>query len=204
MSARAVAELVEKDCGVKISARTIQQKVKEGNVGVSPLRRGPKGNIPDRSYQNLCLAYESYVTINQINGTMRNCRRKNVGPLLQRVIYGHAEDWDTLFKRVQNSTASNLRRQKPKNAEDRRIRWTTGKNLNRWFDNWEDDLVELGFGTRDESGAVYIPRSSYQGWATLMRHVILMAATLDVVVVLMLLYTIPDSQRSDLLPQSPR
>ena len=73
MSARAVAELVEKDCGVKISARTIQQKVKEGNVGVSPLRRGPKGNIPDRSYQNLCLAYESYVTINQINGTMRNC-----------------------------------------------------------------------------------------------------------------------------------
>ena len=56
MSAQAVAELVEKDSGVKISARSIQQKVKEGNVGVSPLRRGPKGNIPDRSYQNLCLA----------------------------------------------------------------------------------------------------------------------------------------------------
>ena len=25
------------------------------------------------------------------------------------------------------------------------------------FDNWEEDLVELGFGTRDEIGAVYIP-----------------------------------------------
>jgi hypothetical protein len=93
----------------------------------------------------------------QMNGTMRNCRPKNVGPLLQRVIYGHAEDWNILFKRVQNSTASNLRKQKPKNAEARRIQWTTEKNLNRWFGNWEEDLVELGFGTRDETGAVYIP-----------------------------------------------
>ena len=58
MSARAVAELIEEDSGVKISVRSIQKQVKEGNTGVSPLRRGPKGNIPDRSYQDLCLAYE--------------------------------------------------------------------------------------------------------------------------------------------------
>ena len=37
MSARAVAELIEVDSGVKISVRSIQKKVKEGNAGVSPL-----------------------------------------------------------------------------------------------------------------------------------------------------------------------
>ena len=58
MSAKAVAELIENETGVKLCKRTIQMKVKEGNIGTSPLRRGPKGRIPDRHYCNLCLAHQ--------------------------------------------------------------------------------------------------------------------------------------------------
>ena len=58
MSAQAVADVIEKDTGVKVSGRTIQDEVKNRNVGTSPLRRGPEGRIPDHSYRDLCLAYE--------------------------------------------------------------------------------------------------------------------------------------------------
>ena len=79
MSSGAVAEIIEKEIGVKISKSTIQKKVKARNVGTSPLRWGPKGHIPPLHYCNLCLAYESFITTNQLNGMMRNCRQKVVG-----------------------------------------------------------------------------------------------------------------------------
>jgi hypothetical protein len=74
MSAREVVNLIERDSGIKLSERSIQQKVRDGNIGTSPLRRGPKGFIPDRHYQNLCIAYESFVSINQLNGKLRTGR----------------------------------------------------------------------------------------------------------------------------------
>jgi hypothetical protein len=94
MSAREVVNLVERDSGIKLSQRSIQKKVRDGNIGMSPLQRGPKGFIPDRHYQNLCIAYESFVSINQLNGKLRACRPKRVGPFLHRVIYGDASDGD--------------------------------------------------------------------------------------------------------------
>ncbi len=35
------------------------------------------------------------------------------------------------------------------NTEDRCIRCTIDKNISMWFDNWENDLVELGFAMRN-------------------------------------------------------
>jgi hypothetical protein len=44
------------------------------------------------------------------------------------------------------------------NAEDRRICRTNHKNITTWFDNWEHDLVKLGFADWDETtGKVHIP-----------------------------------------------
>ena len=46
---------------------------------------------------------------------------------------------------------------KVNNVEDRRVQWTTHKNLKLWFENWGKDLVELGFAHLDEHGDVIIP-----------------------------------------------
>ena len=43
----------------------------------------------------------------------------------------------------------NLNKTIGQNAEDRCIRCTIDKNISMWFDNWENDLVELGFARRD-------------------------------------------------------
>jgi len=93
LSARAVVELIRLDTHVQLCARTIQKKVKEGEIGVSPLRRGPKGNIPDRHFTNLCMAVKSFVTINQLNGNVQVLSEKRLAPLVKKVIYGE-QDFD--------------------------------------------------------------------------------------------------------------
>jgi hypothetical protein len=109
MSARTVAGLIRNDCGISLCPQTIQKKVKEGKIGCSPLRRGSKGNIPELHYKSLCAEYESFVTINQINGNMRMCSAKKHGPLIFKVVYGDCEgcraDWSELLKRVPRDTA---------------------------------------------------------------------------------------------------
>jgi len=98
------------------------------------------------------------VTINQLNEMMRACRPKRVGPLVNKVIHGDSDNWKSLFGHMQKDTATYLRRQKAENAEVRIIRWTIAKHLSAGFDNFEEDIVKLGFGTCDEiTGKVHIP-----------------------------------------------
>ena len=42
-------------------------------------------------------------------------------------------------------------------TKDRQVRWTTFVNISSWFDNWEFDLVELGFAMKGINGTVTIP-----------------------------------------------
>ena len=157
MSARIVADLIRNDCGISLCPRTIQKKVKAGKIGCSPLRLGPKGNIPELHYKNICAAYESFVTIN-----MQIRSEKKYGPLIFKAVYGDCEgcctDWSELLKCVLRDTACNLNKRKWHTAKDRRIRWTNHRNISMWFDNWEHDLVELGFAVRDTTtGKIHIP-----------------------------------------------
>ena len=88
------------------------------------------------------------------------CSAKKYGPLIFKVVYGDHEGANAskLLKRVQRDTACNLNKRKSHNAEDRRIRWTNHRNISMWFDNWEHDLVELGFAARDPTtGKIHIP-----------------------------------------------
>jgi hypothetical protein len=55
------------------------------------------------------------------------------------------------------STAKHLDASKMEYCEDRRIRWTNYTNISSWFDNWENDLVHLGFAFYDEHGQCIIP-----------------------------------------------
>jgi hypothetical protein len=68
MSARMVTEIVQNEFKVNQCPPTIQKKVKDGAVGLSPLRCGPKGFILEHHFNNLCIAFETFIRINQMNG----------------------------------------------------------------------------------------------------------------------------------------
>ena len=50
-----------------------------------------------------------------------------------------------LFNRVIDETAIDLLAGKGKSVEERRIRWTTHRNLVLWFESWESEMENLGF-----------------------------------------------------------
>jgi hypothetical protein len=79
-SAREVCEMARREFSVDLSPRTIQDAVSKGRIGVSPLRRGPRGSIPDVHYKNLCIAFESFLAINQDNGGM--------------CVFAHERNWE--------------------------------------------------------------------------------------------------------------
>ena len=67
-----------------------------------------------------------------------------------------------LLNRILKETAVDLLSKVTDNVEDRRVKWTTYRNLNSWFLNWEHDLEELGFAYRDYFGDLIIPEEQLQ------------------------------------------
>jgi hypothetical protein len=70
------------------------------------------------------------------------CTKKLV-QRLKSVACGDAEmsqqTGNVLPYRVLADISIHLNAAKAYNAEDRRLRWTTYKNLSMWFNNWEQD-----------------------------------------------------------------
>jgi hypothetical protein len=154
LSGKCVTELIKNEFKVELCTRSVQKYMKNGCIGVSPQKRGLKGKIDKLYYKNLCLAFESFIVINQNNGDARIQTYKKLWKFMQKVVYGNSDSHagqqaHHLIQRVLNDTAINLNTGKTKNVEKRRVRWTNHKNISMWFDNWEHDLVELGFACVD-------------------------------------------------------
>ena len=71
MSAHSVVTQVNKEFNVNLSRRSVARFVQEGKIGHSPQKPGPKGDIPEHHFRNLCKAVESFVAIQNINDTNR-------------------------------------------------------------------------------------------------------------------------------------
>ena len=161
---RKSAYSIEKDVkqqfdGVGPSARTITRYVNENClVNASPVKRGNPGYLPAWAFESLCVALESYISINQVNANCHNNGKKN---LASRVNGAAARDdvkGNKLLDRIVRNKSIDLNAAKLHSMEARRIQWTTSKNLTMWFNNWGKDLVQLGFATQlNVDGNIHIP-----------------------------------------------
>jgi hypothetical protein len=136
MSARSITDLI------KMSLRSIsvcgqfKRKSRKETLNVHQWGVVKKRNIPKRHYRNLCVTFESFIQINQLNGTVRQCAPKKVGHCLHMVVYGTMDMentgkyWKILLSRVLCDTATDLNKANGQNTENKRIRWT---NDERYF-----------------------------------------------------------------------
>ena len=83
-SGKKVSEFVEARLGVRVPPKTITDNVKNGRVNKSPMKRGPKGNFDEVSYQNLHNAFESYIKIKQINAGSADITRDKLMKLINQ------------------------------------------------------------------------------------------------------------------------
>ena len=141
--------------GVGPHAATIRRYVNANLSGMSPLKPGVKGDVPAWAFKSLCVAFESYIRICQINSKIGEITYKKLATRINTVL---KHDYrQKMLQRVLSATANNLDASTMSVAEDRRVRWTTFTNISSWVDTWEWDLVQLGFAKRDEDGTVRIP-----------------------------------------------
>ncbi len=109
-------------------------------------------------YDNLCNAFESYIQIKQLNGLGTEITNNKLIELLKKCTRSVIIlDCKHLLNRLLKSTALELTSGRSNNVEERRVRWTTYFNIKSWFDNWERDLLELGFAEVDSEGKTVIP-----------------------------------------------
>jgi len=158
--ARVIAKQVNDCHGTKLNYRTVTRYVSAGMIGVSPKRRGPEGNVPEKILKLLASATESYIRINQGNGNGDVIKRKSLARTVNSVadpFFEESTRRDKLLVRILDNTDLNLSAGIQESVEDRRLRWTTYSNLKLWFDSWAEDIVDLGFGYIDADGNIEIP-----------------------------------------------
>ena len=107
MLLRKVEDFVKKKHhGICPGKTTIHRYVVElGLVGMSPLKTGPEGNIPREVYNSLCMAYGSFLRINQINGRGGDNLRTKLIPLIAETMKIGVNASEGLIKRLCRDTA---------------------------------------------------------------------------------------------------
>ena len=123
LSAREIEKVVRKRFnGVGPSARTITRYVNEYSlVNSSPVRRGNPGLLPFWVFESLCVALESFISINQVN---QNCQANTKKNLSARVnaVFGREETGSRfLLDRIVRERSIDLQASMLHSMEARRI-----------------------------------------------------------------------------------
>jgi hypothetical protein len=130
-----------------ISVKSAGSHVRDGLIGVSPLKRGHVGDSPRPVYTALKGAFVTYLKLEQA-ATKNQSTIKDLLLLVNGCINkgGFAKKHNNLTRKLKRDTADQFRVGKANIMEQRRLMWTTSYNLEVWFSIWKDLLVDLGFG----------------------------------------------------------
>jgi hypothetical protein len=117
--------------GIGPHAATIRRYVNANLAGMSPLKIGVKGGLPQCVFKLLCIAFESFVRIQQINSCQGENSYKKLAARINTLL---RHDYrQKMLQRILLATAKDLDASMMHIAEDRRVRWTTFANISIWF-----------------------------------------------------------------------
>jgi hypothetical protein len=154
-SCRKCVEEINKKYNTSIAVSTVYQYVRKDLVGTSPMKTGPQPLVRDDIFKLLLVAYESYVRIMQLNCEPRGLNRASLTKRVNAVLNKEISS-GFYFNKLLAESSVDFKASVHAPVEDRRQRWTTYNNLNSWFENWERDIVQLGFGIRMDDGSVFV------------------------------------------------
>jgi hypothetical protein len=157
LSSYEIAKWAKKEYnGCGLHSAMIHHYVNAKLAGTLPLKVGVKGEVSASSFKLLCMAFEIYSWIFQINSQEGKITFKMLAARINSFMYhNYKQDmlqW-VLLVMAKDINALTL----PMHiTKDRIVCWTMLRNISSWFDKREWDLVELGFATRWADGKVTI------------------------------------------------
>jgi hypothetical protein len=133
--------------GSSVSVVTVGRYVREGMIGVSPMKRGPVGDFPSHWYNALKGAYITYLKLEQAT-SKKQSNLKHLAIKVNACVnkLGFRKTRDDLVRKLRRDTADHFSAGKANVVEQRRLMWTTSYNLNIWYTTWKETLTDLGFG----------------------------------------------------------
>jgi hypothetical protein len=181
-----IVNLTNKRMNSNISANTAARYVRDGMIGLSPLKRGPVGAFPPRVYEALKGAFVTYLKLEQA-ASKKQSNLKDLARLVNACVNkaGHNKTRDDLTRKLKKDTADQFEVGKANVVEQRRLMWTTAYNLDMWFKTWKDTLIDLGFGRAKVDGEDVEGEKSCSsrerriGLATLMRQMVVLMILQD-------------------------
>ena len=133
--------------GRLLNVRYVTEAVKEGHVGCSPKKKGPKSNIP----KQLLDVAASWSKTHQLNGDEK--KPKDVKRVIKQAAMGTALEKHASNGRQLRYIYDRLLREYPElersggtTVDERRWLWTTYSNLKEWFEGFRQAMLEYGFG----------------------------------------------------------
>ncbi len=135
---------------------------------MSLLKHGVKGDVPTCAFKLLCIAFKSFIRIQQINSRQGKITYKKLVARINKLL--RHDYWLKMLQCILLAMAKDLDALTMHIAKDWQVRWTTFSNISSWFDNWEFDSVELGFATRGPTERLPSQLSSFILLSTLMRR----------------------------------
>ena len=123
-----------------------------------PRKRGNPGSIPDFNSSHIKIDFDSYIEIKKINFKCSECDHNHLQATINNCMEGYKNGPIKLVTQLMNVNATNLAAGRLITPEQRRRMWTTYRNIKIFFDNWETDLVHLGFAICGIKGKIFISK----------------------------------------------
>ena len=128
-----------------VSGRSLESAVQQGQVGVSPARRGRRSVIPEKEYNDIATLLHTCLALEQANVDIRLSRSECIS-LVGAVVNSKYDHDDTVFYRritQDNARMNNVGACDQQDA--RRVRWLTYQAQEQHYKNWEHFVVDNGF-----------------------------------------------------------
>ena len=145
-SNEAIVMQVNEEFGCTLATSTVNRKVRQGEINVTPTKCGPRGDFDKATFLALTGAFSSFLKIEEANG-----KRQPTAVELKHRIHacvnraGYSKSGRKLYERLTKETAGEFFRAKAQLVEQRRLLWTTHTNLDLWFNVLERTLLDYGF-----------------------------------------------------------
>ena len=122
---------------------TLYKAVSTGNVGNSPMRKGPPPKIP----RELLEVVATHAEVCQA-GDCGELRGREIKRLIGAAVLGTEFDnkfkVQSVWKKVRREFPEKLQAASKLSVDDARGQWTTQNNLQQWFDDAKRDLIQTG------------------------------------------------------------
>ena len=121
-SAGEVSNQIKEVFGVQLSSQKIQRYVKNEDIGTSHRKLGNPGTILSFVFQTLCIAMETFMKINQVNGKNMENSRKKLHNCVLKVMGKEKVVRMNLLDQILKETAFDILSKHITYVEDRRVK----------------------------------------------------------------------------------